>query len=67
MNVVNFPGPTLSNIEPDKVIGAAMGKCADSVIVIGTTGDKMYFAASMSSKAEILFLLESFKMQLMGD
>ena len=67
MNVIDFPGPTLSDIDPDKVIDAALGKCSDSVIVIGTTGERMYFAASMSSKADILFLLESFKIQLMGD
>jgi len=50
------------------VLGAAIGK-VEEVIVLGVTADdEFYFASSSGDKCEILWLVEKFKQELLrGD
>jgi len=65
-NVINFPGITRLRVDPDKVLGAAMGNL-ESVVVVGydKTGAE-YFAASDPSGPEALWLLERAKLRLLN-
>jgi len=65
-NVINFPGITRLRVDPDKVLGAAMGNL-ESVVVVGydKTGTE-YFAASDPSGPEVLWLLERAKLGLLN-
>jgi hypothetical protein len=65
-NVINFPGVTRLRVDPDKVLGAAMGNL-ESVVVVGydKTGAE-YFAASDPSGPEVLWLLERAKTGLIN-
>lgn len=63
-NIIKFCQFTTQPIDPDKVLESAVG-VLDSVIVIGENKDGYYFAASTSNKAELLLLVEEFKLRLM--
>lgn len=57
-NVVEFPGDTLCDISPDKVLQEAVGALKE-VIVIGTGIDgQFYMASSSSSLGDNLLLLK---------
>jgi len=57
-NVINFPGLTTLNIDPDKVIEAAKGKL-EMVVIVGYDKDGFeYFASSDPDGPEILWILQ---------
>jgi len=65
MNVVEFTGTTVGDIDPDKVIEASKGQL-ESVIILGVdkeTGD--YYFVSSTKKNETLWIVEKFKQYLM--
>jgi hypothetical protein len=65
-NVINFPGYTKLDIDPDGVLEGAKGKL-DTVLVLGTchNGDD-WLAASTSNPADLLMLVEQFKFRLLN-
>lgn len=64
-DVVEFPGVTKLDLDPDRVLGAAVGELS-SAIVIGYTKDgEEYFASSISNGPETLWLLERMKLKLL--
>lgn len=68
-NVIPIGGYTRLDIDPDKVLDGAKDKLS-SVLVIGYENDtgETYFASSTSNTAELLFMLEKFKFQVLrGD
>lgn len=46
-NVVPFPGETLNDLPPDRILEAAVGKL-ESVLVVGVTRDKEFYLAASS-------------------
>lgn len=63
--IMDFPGVTKLNLDPDRVLSAAVGEL-DSAIVIGYTKDgDEYFASSVSSGPEAIWLLERMKLKLL--
>ena len=74
-NIVEFPKKesevTFEDISPDKILRAAIGKL-DGCVILGWTKDSEnspsyeYFAASMASGPETLWLLERAKNQLIN-
>lgn len=68
-NVIPIGGYTRLDIDPDKVLEGAKNKLS-KVLVIGyeSESDNIYFAASTSNTAELLFMLEKFKFKVLrGD
>ena len=61
-NVIEFPGCTLNDLDPDQVLNAAVDKLEDA-IVIGWTKDKkhLWFASSNANVTEINWLLDMAK------
>jgi hypothetical protein len=65
-NIIEFPGKTILDVEPDKVLDAAIGKL-ETVLVIGLSeNSEYYFATSTSDKAKLLLMLETFKFKLLA-
>jgi hypothetical protein len=63
--ILLFPGVTRLPIEPDRVLESVLGKL-DEAIVVGTNkGGDFYFASSVPSGPEALWLLERAKHKLM--
>lgn len=57
-NVVQFPGDTTVNIEPNAVLDAAMVANLSEVVVVGMGDDgSFYFASSEGNGANTLWLL----------
>jgi hypothetical protein len=68
-NVIDAPIVTRLLLNPERVLEAALGKLSD-VVIIGYTHDgEEYFASSEANGAEVVWLLERAKLQLlrMGD
>jgi hypothetical protein len=64
-NVVDFNGITTLDLDPDRVLKAALGKLS-SVLVLGEMEDgSEYFASSMSDGPNNLWLLERAKLKLL--
>lgn len=64
-NVVQFPGETTLDIDPERILEGAKGKL-ESVLVVGFTKDgEDYFASSSADAADAIFHLERAKHLLM--
>lgn len=57
---------TKIDTSPERVLGRAAEARLDSALVIGWDGDELYFASSIANGAEVLWLLEEAKAQLMA-
>lgn len=63
--VILFPGITRLNLPADRVVGSVPGDMQD-VVIIGYDGDgDFYFASSVASGPEVLWLLEQAKASLL--
>lgn len=70
-NVIEFPGPTLLDIPPDKILSGALGAKLVMRLVIGETEDgEIYSSTSTGDLAEIILALElakaAFLKQVLG-
>lgn len=64
-NVVDFGGITTLDIDPERVLKAAIGQL-ESVIIIGITKDgEEYFASSVANGPSVLWDLERAKLKLL--
>lgn len=64
-NVVQFPGLTTNDIDPDKVLEAAKGKL-DTVLILGIKKDgEEYLAGSSSDLCVAVWLLERAKLKFL--
>lgn len=64
-NIINFSGVTSLDIDADQIINACAGKL-DSVVIIGVHKDgSEYFASSIASGPECLWMLERAKLELL--
>lgn len=63
-NVSFFPGPTSEPYSPDLILRGALKAKLTDVIVLGWDGDDLFFSGSMTSKPDILWLLENARMAL---
>lgn len=64
-NTIPFPGTTTLDLDPDRVVGQAVGMLSDVVILGHTHDGEFYFASSKADAAEIIWLLERAKYKLM--
>jgi hypothetical protein len=65
-NVTDFPGTTRNPTPVPKILASAAGQRLQSVIVIGWKEDgEIYFASSDSDGAEVLWLMENAKLELL--
>ncbi len=63
-NILNFPGSTTANIEPDTVLEACVGKL-NEVMIIGEAKEGSFYAAMSNPKiGEALVVLEVMRRQL---
>lgn len=63
--LIRFRGITRLDLAPDDVLGAAVGELS-TVVVLGYDKDgKEYFASSVSDGADVLWLLERCKVNLL--
>lgn len=63
--VLDFPGITTLDLDPDRMLARAAGELA-TVIIIGETKDgEEYFASSVASGPEVLWALERAKLKLL--
>lgn len=64
-NVIELDMITRLNLDPERVLNKARDKL-DDVVILGYDKDgEFYFASSISSGPEVLWLLESLKKQLL--
>ena len=63
--IIPLPAVTRLDIDPDRILNAAVGEC-DSVVIIGydKDGDE-YFASSIADGGTVLWLIERMKKQLL--
>lgn len=67
-NIVTFPLITELGIPADRVLNAALKAGVQDVVICGYGSDgEEYFASNMGSEADILWLLERLKKQIMWD
>lgn len=58
--------PTTLDISPERVLEGAMGKL-ESVMLVGHTPDgELYIASSMANRAEMNWLADKLKMELLS-
>jgi hypothetical protein len=66
-NIIDLDVVTQLDIDPDKVLNAALGKL-DQVVIIGCNqDDDIYFASSTGDIGQVLLLMECAKKELMSD
>ncbi len=65
-NVVNFPGITTLDTDPYRALDFARNAGLTDVVILGydSEGDE-WFASSVADGAEVLWLLERLKLQLL--
>ncbi len=64
-NIVDFPGNTVLDIPPEKVLEEAKKHGLTTAFVIGEDGEgELYFAGSTIKIGSLLILVERAKMQL---
>lgn len=65
-NVVKFPGITRLDVDPERVLEAALGQL-EGVVVLGLTkdGEEEYFASSYADGGTVMWLLERCKKKLL--
>lgn len=67
MSVIDFPGITRINLDPQRILDASKEANLESVIVLGYTKDGCtYFASSLADGADALWLLEMSKAELIA-
>lgn len=64
-NVVNFTGVTRLDLDPDKVLNAAIGNMSEVVICGYDKEGNEYFASSKGDGAQVLWHLERVKLRLL--
>lgn len=65
-NVTDFPGATRLETPVPKILAMAAGAQLESVVVIGwRESGEMYFASSQSDAAEVNWLLDQAKLELL--
>lgn len=65
-NVVDFPGITKLDLDPDRVLNAALGKTTECVIVGFDKEGELYFASSKADGGHVLWLFELAKKELLN-
>ena len=65
--VIKFTGIFYADIPVDDVLNAAVGKLSGAIIIGKDTDGCEYYASSYSDRAEMLWMLERFKTQLLED
>ncbi len=66
-NILNFPGSTTANIEPDTVLKACVGKL-NEVMIIGEAKDGSFYAAvSSPNVGAALLRMEVMRRQLVDN
>jgi hypothetical protein len=67
-SVIEFPGVTMHEVEPEKVLDLAGISDLSEVTIIGTTVDgEVYYASSLPDAGHILLRIEEFKMALLRE
>jgi hypothetical protein len=65
-DVVTFPGITTLDLPPERIIQKASEAGLMDVVILGYDKDgEEYFASSVADGAEVLWLLERLKLQLL--
>ena len=65
-NVIEFPGPTLLDIPPEKILTGALEAKLSMCIVIGECANgEIYTATSTGDLAEIILALEMCKLEFL--
>lgn len=65
-DVVNFPGATRLDLPAERILKAALDHDIDKVVVLGWTKDgEEYFASSIADGADVVWLMERLKLQLL--
>jgi hypothetical protein len=57
---------TKLDLPAERILTGALAAELDSAVVIGWDGSDLYFASSIANGAEVLWLLEEAKIQLMA-
>jgi hypothetical protein len=57
---------TKLDLPAERILAGALAAELDSAVVIGWDGSDLYFASSIANGAEVLWLLEEAKIQLMA-
>lgn len=66
MTVVYFPGVTKLDMPAERVLSGALGSDLTAAVVLGWTEDgEFYFASSKADSAEVIYLLERAKFDLL--
>jgi hypothetical protein len=65
MAVINFPGPTRLDLDPDSVLQVAVGEMSEVVICGFDKDGNQYFASSVADGGNALWHLERAKWALM--
>lgn len=65
-NVVNFPGITTLDMDPERILEGARKANLSDIVILGydQAGDE-WFASSVADGAQVLWLLERLKLQLL--
>jgi hypothetical protein len=65
-DVVTFPGITTLDIPPERILDQAQKAGLTEVVVLGYDKDgEEYFSSSIADGAEVIWLLERLKLQLL--
>ena len=65
-NIINIDRSTTLDIDPDKILGAAIGEL-NSVVVVGfDKNNRLYMATSLSDMFETNYLLDKYKQLIMN-
>lgn len=65
-NVVDFPGITKLDLDPERVLKAASGELTEVVILGFTKDGDEYFASSKADGGSVLWHLERAKLKLLN-
>ena len=65
-NVVDFPGITTIDLEPERIIEKAREAKLTDVVILGyDTDGNEWFASSITDGAEVVWLIERLKLELL--
>lgn len=64
-NVINLDKATTGQVPPDNVLEGAKGKLKEVIVIGYFDDDSEYYATSMGSNADNVYLLERFKKYLL--
>lgn len=65
--VIEFTGQTTLDLNPDRVLEGLKGKLTGFVLLGYDLEDEGYYSMTFSDKAEVLWLMERFKLSLLND